>query len=199
RGHPPTRARLLFARARQALPAAAQERPAEPLALSRRITLPICLRGRARALVLAATRLPGYSARAIRPAGSRARVRHGEVVRAALYHFVRASGGAAGRSPRKAVRDGGTSDDGRPHAPAQAAGGRTAADLDVRDGPPAGAVPARRAPSPRVRPAWALSPRAFPLSTSGRSSPASATFHGLRGRSEPPAAKSDSSTSSAIA
>ena len=70
------------------------------LALPRRQPLPLRLRGRPGALLLAAARLSGHPAREIFPRHPRARVPHAEVLRAALHGLLR----PAGRHARQLAR-----------------------------------------------------------------------------------------------
>ncbi len=73
------------------LPEQSGGREAERVAMPRRRALSLCLRGGARALLLAAARLPGRAARVVHDRRDPPRVRDAEVVRAVLHGRLRPS------------------------------------------------------------------------------------------------------------
>src|SRR6185369_8280560 len=76
--------------AHQRLPAQPHRGAPELVAVPRRLALPLHLRRRPGALLLAAARLPGHSPRAVHGRGHPPRVPHAQSVRALLHHRLRA-------------------------------------------------------------------------------------------------------------
>jgi hypothetical protein len=89
RGPPPHPPQLL---ALQPLSGGHRQRPAQRLALPRRLALPLRRRERHRQLLLAAARLSRHSHRRVHQGHRRARVPHREVLRAQLHHQLRPPG-----------------------------------------------------------------------------------------------------------